>query len=169
MPIISYKGKTPKIGKNVFISPTAVIIGDVTIGDNASIWYNTVVRGDLNSITIGQYTNIQDNTTIHSLGVEPTHIGDYVTVGHNVVLHSRHIGNNCVIGMGSILLGLCTMEDDSVLGAGSLVPHNVHLPKKSLIFDSPCRVKRKLQKDEIEAIHQAAINYHLLAQNYMAK
>ncbi|MDQ0202752.1 gamma carbonic anhydrase family protein [Pectinatus haikarae] len=169
MPIIPYKGKRPQIGKNVFIAPTAVIIGDVTIGDNSSIWYNAVLRGDMNSIIIGSYTNIQDNTTIHVMECKPTIVGSYVTVGHNVVMHCDKIGDNCLVGMGSILLGMCTVGDNSIIGAGTLVPHKTRLPSNSMILGSPYKVKRELHDDEIEAIHQSALNYHLLAENYTAE
>lgn len=167
MAIMPYKGKMPRIGKNVFIAPTATIIGDVTIGDNSSIWYNVVIRGDMNSIVIGEYTNIQDNSTIHVMGGEPTIIGDYVTIGHNVVLHCDNVGNNCLIRMGVILAGMCSVGENSMIGAGTLVPHNTKLPSNSLILGVPCRIKRKLYEDEIEAIHQSAINYSNLAKSYM--
>ncbi|WP_231036023.1 gamma carbonic anhydrase family protein [Pectinatus sottacetonis] len=169
MPVVPYKGKIPSIGKNVFIAPSAYIIGDVTIGDNSSIWYNAVLRGDMNAIIVGRYTNIQDNTTIHVMGCKPTVIGSYVTIGHNVVLHCDNIGDNSLIGMGSIMLGMGSLGSNSLIGAGSLVPHNTILPSNSMILGSPCKIKRKLHDDEIEAIHQSAINYHLLAQNYQGK
>lgn len=169
MPIIPYKGKMPRIGKNVFIAPTATIIGDVTIGDDSSIWYNTVLRGDMNAIVLGKCTNVQDNTTIHVMACKPTIIGDYVTVGHNVVMHCDSVGNNCLIGMGSILLGMCTIGENSIIGAGTLVTHKAHLPSNSMIFGSPYKIKRELHEDEIEAIHQSALNYHLLATNYVSE
>lgn len=167
MPIITYKGKTPRIGKNVFIASTATIIGDVTIGDNSSIWYNTVLRADMNSIVVGKYTNIQDNTSVHVMKHKPTIIGDYVTVGHNVVLHCDKVSDNCLIGMGSILLGMCSIGENTIIGAGTLVTHKAILPPNSIIFGEPYKIIRELHEDEIEAIHQSALNYCQLAQNYM--
>ncbi len=166
MPIFSYRGKEPKIGKNVFIAPSATIIGDVTIDDDCSIWHNCVIRGDLNAVRIGKCTNIQDNCTIHTMVGVATEIGSYVTIGHNCVIHCNQIGDNCIIGMGTIVMGLCSIGTNSVIGAGTIVPHNVKLPDKSLIFGSPCRIKRALHHDEIEAIHQAAIRYQKLAVSY---
>lgn len=166
MPIISYNGKTPKIGKNVFIAQTAVIIGDVTVGDNSSIWYNAVLRGDMSSIVIGQYTNIQDNTTIHVMKNRSTIIGDYVTIGHNTVLHCDQIANNCIIGMGSIMLGMSTLGENSLIMPSTLIPLNAKLPANSIISGSPYKIDRKLHEDEIEAIHQSAHNYHSLAKMY---
>ena len=136
------------IGDNVWLGANVVVLPDVTIGENSSIWYNVVIRGDMNSIVIGEYTNIQDNSTIHVMGGEPTIIGDYVTIGHNVVLHCDNVGNNCLIRMGVILAGMCSVGENSMIGAGTLVPHNTKLPPNSLILGVPCRIKRKLYEDE---------------------
>lgn len=168
MPIISFKGKTPRIGKNVFIAPTATIIGDVTIGDNSSIWFNTVLRGDMSPIVIGKYTNIQDDTTIHVMPTKSTVIGNYVTIGHNVVMHCDKAEDNCLVGMGSVLLGMCRIGTNSIVGASTLVTHNALLPPNSIIFGSPYKIIRELHADEIEAIHQSALRYHKLAQKYLS-
>ena len=103
--ILSYQGKTPTIGKDVFMAPSATVVGDVEIGEGSRIWFNAVVRGDFQKVTIGKNCDIQDNSTLHVMLDEPTEIGDNVIIGHNAVVHARKIGSNCLIGMGSIILG----------------------------------------------------------------
>ena len=119
--IVAYEGKTPKIGNNVFIAPTATIIGDVTIDDNASIWYGTVVRGDMEPITIGRNTNIQDNCTVHTDYGHPTIIGGNVSVGHNAVVHGCTIEKNCLIAINAVVLSGAYMAEGAILAAGSVL------------------------------------------------
>ena len=116
--IVAYAGKTPQIGKNVFIAPNATVIGDVTIGDNASVWYGTVLRGDMEPITIGENTNIQDNCTIHTDYGCPTVIGRNVSVGHNAVVHGCTIEENCLVAINAVVLSGAYMETGSILAAG---------------------------------------------------
>ena len=146
-----------------------VKIGNVTIGEGANIWFNTVLRGDIQSITVGKYTNIQDNSTVHVMGDQPTVIGDYVTIGHNAVIHGNKIGDNCLIGMGAVLLGYCEIGENTIIGAGAVVTQHKKIPPNSLVVGSPGRIVRPLLDDEIEALHQSAIRYNLLAQQYMQK
>jgi carbonic anhydrase/acetyltransferase-like protein (isoleucine patch superfamily) len=101
------------------------------------------------------------------MGCSSTTIGDYVTIGHNVVMHCDNVGDNCLIGMGSILLGMCSIGENSLIGAGTLVPHKTHLPTNSMILGSPCKIRRKLFEDELDAMHQSALNYATLAKNYL--
>lgn len=164
--IYNYKDKEPQIAKTAFVHPTAVIIGDVTIKDYANIWPNVVIRGDLQPITIGEYTNVQDNSTIHTMNDAPTHIGSFVTIGHNAIIHGSKIGDNSLIGMGAILLGYSEVGNNSVIGAGSLVTERSHLPNNSMIFGSPAKIKRALTEDEIEALRQSALHYHEIAEAY---
>jgi len=165
--ILSYKGIEPIIGDNVYVAETASIVGDVTIGEGSSIWYSTVVRGDLQPIRIGKYTNIQDNTTVHIMGDVPTEIGDYVTIGHNAIVHCRRIGNNSLIGMGSIILGYTEIGENCIIGAGSLLTQHKKIPDNSLVFGNPARIMRALRDDEIEALHESAMNYNKVAQLYL--
>lgn len=164
--IYSYKGHTPQIASTAIIHPTAVIIGDVTIGEFANIWPNVVIRGDLQPIVIGAYTNIQDNATVHTMNDEPTIIGSYCTIGHNAVIHCSSIGDNTLIGMNAILLGYSKVGSESVVGAGSLVTEHRHLPDRSMIFGSPAKVVRALREDEVEALTESANHYVELAQGY---
>ena len=167
--IMPYKSVMPKIDPSVFVAPTATVIGNVTIGEGANIWFNTVLRGDIQSITVGKYTNIQDNSTVHVMGDQPTVIGDYVTIGHNAVIHCNKIGDNCLIGMGAVLLGYCEIGENTIIGAGAVVTQHKKIPPNSLVVGSPGRIVRPLLDDEIEALHQSAIRYNLLAQQYMQK
>ena len=163
-PIIAYQNLNPEIEKNVFIAPGAHIIGDVKIGEESSIWFNTVVRGDVNWIKIGQRTNIQDLSIIHvDSGGWPCQIGDDVTAGHRVILHGCEIADRVLIGMGSIVMNGVKIGEDSMIGAGSLVTENAVIPPRTLALGSPCKVKRDLTEKEIQMIKLSALHYAELA------
>lgn len=150
--IIQFRGKTPVIGINVFIAPTAVVVGDVSIGEDSSIWFGTVVRGDVNSIVIGARTNIQDNSTLHVVtDAFPLLIGKEVTVGHNVVLHGCTVEDRCLVGIGSIILDGARIGKGSVIAAGSLVTPGTEVPENSLVRGIPAKVVENLGKGSEEA------------------
>ena len=154
------RGFTPKIGKNCFIAENAVIIGDVTIGDDCSIWYGVVLRGDVNTIRIGNRVNIQDNASVHTLYQRSvTIIGDDVSVGHNAVVHGAKVGNNVLGGMGAILMDNAEIADGSIIAAGAVVLSNEKLEPGVY-----AGVPAKKVKDGSEAITAAA---HKNAQGYM--
>ena len=154
------RGFTPKIGKNCFIAENAVIIGDVTIGDDCSIWYGVVLRGDVNTIRIGNRVNIQDNASVHTLYQRSvTIIGDDVSVGHNAVVHGAKVGNNVLVGMGAILMDNAEIADGSILAAGAVVLSNEKLEPGVY-----AGVPAKKVKEGSEAITAAA---HKNAQGYM--
>ena len=158
--IRSLRGFTPKIGKNCFIAENAVIIGDVTIGDDCSIWYGVVLRGDVNTITIGNRVNIQDNASVHTLYQRSvTVIGDDVSVGHNAVVHGAKVGNNVLVGMGAILMDNSEIADGSIIAAGAVVLSNEKLEPGVY-----AGVPAKKVKDGSEAVTAAA---HKNAQGYM--
>ena len=150
--ILSFDGITPKIGKNVFIAPTATIVGDVEIGDGASIWYGTVVRGDSSYIRIGKNTNIQDNCTVHPDTGGPTFIGDDVTVGHNAVIHGCTVENRCLIGIGAIVLGKARVKEGSIVAAGSLIKRGQEIGPGQLVVGSPAVFKRDLSDSDSELL-----------------
>lgn len=164
--IYTYKSHTPKIAKTALVHPSAIIIGDVTIGEHSTVWPGAVLRGDLQPIVVGDYTNIQDNVTVHVMTDAPIHIGSYVTIGHNAVIHCSKVGDNTLIGMGAILLGYGEVGHNSVVGAGTLITEHKKLPNNSMIYGTPAKVIRALREDEINALHESAIHYNLLAQNY---
>ncbi len=164
----SYKNKSPKYGKNVFIAPVAIIIGDVEIGDCSSVWFGATIRGDIHYVKIGKYTNIQDNVIIHVTKDKfPVIIGDYVTIGHNAIIHGCKIGNNSLIGMGSIILDGAEIGDNSIIAAGTIIKEGTKIPKNSLVAGVPGEIKRKIKKGEIEEIKRHAINYFEYAKECM--
>ena len=165
--VMPYQSKAPQLDPSVFIAPTAAVVGDVTIGENSSIWFGTVVRGDYQPVKIGTYTNIQDNATVHVMGDTPTEIGNYVIIGHNALIHSRKIGDHCLIGMGSVLLGYTEIGENCIIGAGSLLAQRKKIPPNSLVYGNPAKIIRSLRDDEIEALHESALNYYSFAQKYM--
>ncbi|KGG81516.1 hypothetical protein Y919_00715 [Caloranaerobacter azorensis H53214] len=154
-----YEGKKPKVHDSCFIADGVEIIGDVEIGENTSIWYNTVIRGDENSIKIGKYTNIQDGCVIHISKEYETIIGDYVTIGHKAIIHACKIGDNVLIGMGAIILDGAEIEDNVLVGAGSIVTPGKKIPSGTLVLGSPAKVVRKLNDEEINHLKQSAVDY----------
>ena len=166
--IKSYKGVEPTIHPSVFIADGSVIIGDVTIGEYGSIWFNTVVRGDVNFIKIGKYTNIQDLSMLHvTTGKYPLFIGDYVTVGHNAILHGAEISDRVLIGMGAIVLDNSHISSDTIVAAGTLIPPNKTYPPGVMIMGSPGKVVRELTEKEIKSIHESALHYKNVAEEYI--
>ncbi|MCS7338067.1 MAG: gamma carbonic anhydrase family protein, partial [Verrucomicrobiae bacterium] len=143
----SHLGKTPKLGRDVFIAPGAVVVGDVVLGDYSSVWYGAVLRGDINSIVIGHHTNIQDNAVFHVAGELPCNVGDYVTVGHAAVVHACSVGNEVLIGMGAVVLDGAVIGEQSLVGAKALVPQGAHIPPGSLVLGVPGKVVRQLTAD----------------------
>lgn len=135
--------------KTVWVAENAVLVGDVTIGEGSSVWYGAILRGDEAPITIGKNTNIQDGAVLHEAARYPLVIGDGVTVGHNAILHGCEIGNNVVIGMGSIVMNGAKIGNDSIVGAGSLVTQDKEFPDGMMILGSPARALRKLTPEEI--------------------
>lgn len=167
--IIPYRSKKPVIDPSVFLAPTATVVGDVEIGAGSSVWFNAVVRGDFQKITIGKHTNIQDNATIHVMANVPTKIGEGVIIGHNAIVHASRIGNNCLIGMGSIILGYTDIGDNVVIGAGTMITQHKKIPSNSLVYGNPAQIVRSLRDDEVEALHDSAMNYEQVAKNYQAE
>jgi len=165
--ILKYKNIRPSIHESAFIEDSARIIGDVHIGEYSSVWFNSVVRGDVHYIRIGNRTNVQDNCTLHvTKGVYPLVLGDDITVGHNVVLHGCVINSRCLIGMGAILLDDVEVGSDCIIGAGSVVTEGTKAPAGTLLFGTPARVRRDLRPDELERIKQSANNYISYAEDY---
>ena len=164
--IKEYKGIEPKIDETAFIAESADIIGKVTIEKNANIWYGTVLRGDDNHITVGENSNIQDGSVVHISEKFPTIIGKNVTVGHKSIIHGCEIGDNTLIGMGSIVLDGAKVGAFTLLGAGSLVPPGKEIPSGVLAMGSPAKVIRELSEEEKENLTKSAIKYVKLANNH---
>jgi len=166
--LMAYKGTNPTIHDSVFIVDSAIVIGDVHIGEQSSLWFNAVVRGDVNYIRIGARTNVQDNCTLHVTNdTHPLVIGSEVTIGHNVTMHGCTIKDRCLIGMGAILLDGSVVGEDSVVGAGALVKEGMIIPPRSLVVGLPARVARTLTDQEVARIKKSAANYIKYARDYM--
>ena len=142
-----------------YLAPNAVVVGDVTLGNNVNIWYGAVLRGDTGAITVGDNSNIQDNCVLH----EEVTIGKGVSVGHGAILHGCTVGDDCVIGMGAILLNGAVLGDHCLVGAGSVVTGKMNAPAGSLILGNPAKVVKELSAEQIDYIHKDAENYVNLA------
>ena len=155
--LIEFDGKKPKVHETAYIASGVKLIGDVEIGENASIWHNAVLRGDSSSIKVGKNSNLQDCSVVHTTrDTSVTEIGDNVSVGHNVIIHGAKINNNCIIGMGAILLDNCEIGENSIVGAGTLVTKNKKFPPNSLILGRPAKVAKELDE---EGLKQIKYNY----------
>ncbi|MEO7114184.1 MAG: gamma carbonic anhydrase family protein [Polyangiaceae bacterium] len=150
----------PKIGRDVFVAPNATVIGDVVLGDESSVWFNVVIRGDVFPIRFGARTNIQDGSVVHVTGGKAaTTVGDDVTIGHMVLLHGCTVGDRALIGMGSIVLDNASIGDDAILGAGSLVPPRAVIPPRTLAIGRPAKVIRQLTDQDLAMVKEAGALY----------
>lgn len=165
--ITPYKGIYPKIHESVFMCAGSHIIGDVVIDEHVSVWFNTVIRGDVNYIRIGARTNVQDNSTLHvTYKKYPLVIGVDVTIGHNAVVHGCTVKDKVLIGMGAILLDNCVVNSNVLIGAGTLIKQGFEVPEGVLIAGTPGKIIRDLRNDEIEMISQSAKNYMMYVEMY---
>ncbi len=167
--IFEYQGKSPRIGKDVFIAPTAVVIGDVEIGDGASVWYGVVLRGDEGRIVIGRGSNVQDNAVIHTTPHLPTVLQENVTIGHGALLEGCTIENGAVIGMGAIVLHQAVVGEQAMIGAGSVVTPGTTIPPRTLAAGSPATVKKELSGEALRSVEHSAKIYHELSHHYLAQ
>jgi len=168
--LLPHKGIWPTLAGQVFVAAGAKIIGDVTIGHGSGIWFNTVIRGDDAPVRIGCYTNIQDGSVVHVQdAARPTTIGDYVTAGHNVILHGCTIGDNCIIGMGAIILTGAKIGDNCIIGAGTVIGESKEIPPGSLVVGVPGRIIRTVGEADIADIRASARHYYETALAYGAE
>jgi gamma-carbonic anhydrase len=155
--------KKPTLGKGAYIATGAVVVGDVTLGEGASVWYNAVLRGDINKIVIGAHSNIQDNSVVHLADDFPCIVGNYVTVGHSAIVHACTIGDECLIGMGAVVLDGAELGAQCLIGARALVTQNVKIPAGSLVLGSPAKIVRALTDEERAGLKQWAAKYSDIA------
>lgn len=158
---------TGKISDSAVIVQEAVVVGDVSIGKDSTVLYHAVLRGDDNSITIGDGSNIQDNCTLHGDEDAPVVIGDHVTIGHNAIIHGCTIGDSSLIGMGSIVMNHTVIGKNCLVAAGSLVLENQHIPDGSMVMGSPAKVRRSLTPEEIQGLKQSAEHYIQVGKNLL--
>ncbi len=154
--------KNATLRGNAWAAHDADIIGNVIIGDESSVWYHTVIRGDLAQVVIGAGTNIQDSSVVHASTGYPCHIGNSVSIGHGSIIHGCSIGNNSLIGMGSIIMNGAKIGEDCIIGAGSLVPQDMEVPDGMLAYGSPAKIIRPLTEEEKKGNQTNAITYMLL-------
>jgi carbonic anhydrase/acetyltransferase-like protein (isoleucine patch superfamily) len=162
----TFKDTQPTISKKAKIFDSAVLSGDITISDDVNIWFNASLRGDMAPIFIGEGTNIQDNAVVHTNTGLPTHIGANVTVGHGAIIHACTVHDNCLVGMGSILLDGCEIGKGTLIGAGALVPPGKKVPPGVLVVGNPMRIVRELSTDEQQAMVQNKDYYIELMKQY---
>jgi len=166
--ILPYKNVLPRIAAGVFIAPTAAVIGDVEIGEDSGIWFGCTIRGDVNNVTIGKRTNVQDGTVIHvSNSLQGTYIGDDVTVGHMALLHACTVGNGAFIGMKACVMDGAVVEPGAMVAAGALVTPGKTVPTGQLWAGSPARFMRDMTDKEIEYLPWSAQHYVRLAKEYL--
>ena len=165
--IRAFRGVSPRIHETTFVAESAQVIGDVEIRAESSVWFGAVIRGDVNSIRIGKYTNIQDNVVFHVFRDRSAiEMGDHVTVGHGVRLHGATIGSYCLIGIGAIVLDGVVMEEESMVAAGALVTPGTRIPRRSLMMGAPAKVARTLTDEDLEMIRRSAQAYVRLKNEY---
>jgi len=167
--IRGYKEARPKLGARAYVDVSAQVIGDVELGDDASVWMNTVIRGDVNSIRVGARSNVQDNCVLHVTSVHPTILADEVTVGHSVTLHGCSIGRRCLIGIGAIVLNGASVGEESIVAAGALVPEGMEVPPGSVVMGAPAKVRRNVSDDERDELRRYAENYVGYKETYRAE
>lgn len=160
MIVRSYGGKKPRLGARVFVAENATLIGDVEVGDDSSIWYGVVLRGDIHHIRIGARSNIQDNAVLHvEHGDGPAIVGDEVTVGHSATVHGCTIGSGSLVGIGATVLSHAVVGEFALIGAGALVPEGMQVPPRTLVLGVPGRVKRDLTAEELRRLEVSWKNY----------
>ncbi len=169
MPLYPYRTKTPSLGERVFLAPSADVIGDVTVGDDVSFWFQTVVRGDVHWIRIGDRTNIQDGSVLHvTHGTHPLDIRSEVTVGHSAIVHGCTLHDGCLVGMGARVLDGAEIGEEALVGAGAVVPPRMVVPPRTLVLGVPARVARELDDEDIASNRATAARYHRNKDEYAA-
>jgi gamma-carbonic anhydrase len=168
MPLRPFKNTQPRLGERVFVADSATVIGDVVLGDDASVWFGTVIRADVFHIRIGARTNIQDNCTLHvNTGTHAVTIADEVTMGHGVIAHGCTIERGALIGMGSRVLDGAVIGEQALVAAGALVPEGMRVPPRTLVVGVPARVKRELTREEIARLEESWMHYVELKDQYL--
>ena len=165
--IIEFNGNTPKIQSGVFLASSADIIGDVVLANDVSVWYNSVIRGDFNSIIVEDSSNIQDNSILHVDADEPLSIGKNTTIGHGCIIHGCTIGNSCLIGMGSLIMNRVTIGSNCIIGAGTLITQDTKIPDNSVVVGRPGKIIRQITKSDLAYINSNAKAYVSLKNKYL--
>ncbi|HLT46569.1 MAG TPA: gamma carbonic anhydrase family protein [Rubricoccaceae bacterium] len=166
--IDTFLGRTPRFDASNYVAPTAAVVGDVTLGEGASVWFGASLRGDVHWIEVGAQSNVQDNATVHvSRGTHPCSIHERVTIGHNAVVHGCIIEDECLIGIGAVVLDGAVIGAGSLVGAGALVTPNTVVPPRSMVLGAPARVVRALTDEEVERNRANALHYVRMGRIYL--
>lgn len=164
--LAKYLDQTPKVDASAYIAKGAVVIGAVTLAENSSVWHNSVLRGDINSIEIGEGSNVQDGTVVHLADDYGVKVGTYVTIGHSAMIHACEIGNECLIGMQATILDGAVIGAQSIVGAGALVTKGTQIPEGSLVLGAPAKVVRPLTEEERSGIKAMAEKYVIVSREH---
>ena len=167
--ILTYAGRVPRVASSAYIAPSADLVGEVEIGENASVWFASVLRGDIEAIRVGANSNIQDGSIVHTMLGSPTTVGDWVTVGHRAVLHGCTVESHCLIGMGAVLLNDVKVGEGSIIAAGALVPQGTVVPPRSLYMGFPAKFQRQLGDSDRRFIDSHAQHYLQYKETYLAE
>ena len=167
--VLTLGGRTPRVGVGAYIAPSADVIGEVEIGENASVWFQCVLRGDIEPIRIGANSNIQDGTIVHTMTGSPVVVEDWVTVGHRAVIHGCTIESHCLIGMGAVLLNNVRVGEGSIVAAGAVVAEDTVIPPHSLYMGVPAKLRRELKETEQAFIDMHAVHYLQYKDEYLAQ
>ena len=167
MPLVPFKEYSPALGEKSFLAPSAWAIGNVETGSRCTILFGAILRGDIEKITLGDCTNVQENAVLHTSHGMPCTVGSYVTIGHNAILHSCTVRDQCIIGMGATVLDGADIGPNCLIGANSLIPTNAVIPQGSLVFGSPARVVRPLKPEELEHLAASARHYVEKGREYL--
>ena len=167
--IRTYKGIRPKLGARAYVDASAQVVGAVELGEDANVWMNTVIRGDVNRIRLGARTNVQDNCVLHVTAQHPTVLADDVTVGHSVTLHGCTVERHCLVGIGAIVLNGAVVGEESIVAAGALVPEGMQVPPRSVVMGAPAKVKREVTEEERAGLRRYAENYVRYKDEYRAE
>ena len=167
--LAKYLGRTPDTARAAFVAPNATVLGDVTLGPRSSVWYGCVLRGDINSITIGEGTNVQDGTIVHLADDHGVRVGNFSTIGHAAIIHACDIGDECLIGMGATVLDGAKIGDRCIVGANALVTQRFIAPPGSMVLGAPAKVVRPLSVEEQSGLRRWAEKYVVVAQAHAAR
>jgi carbonic anhydrase/acetyltransferase-like protein (isoleucine patch superfamily) len=169
MTVYAFGDKQPKLGARVYIAPTAAVIGDVELGDDASVWFSSVIRADMYPVRIGARVNVQDGAVVHVTGgIADVVIGDDVTIGHLALVHGCHVGSRVLIGMGSVILDNARIGDECIIAAGSLVPPRMQIPARSFVKGSPAKIVREVTPQDLLMVEGGSSAYQMYAAQYLA-
>ncbi|MCH2379941.1 MAG: gamma carbonic anhydrase family protein [Nitrososphaerales archaeon] len=165
--ITGFNGITPQIPSSTYVAHSADVIGNVVLGNDVSVWHNSVIRGDFNSIVVEDSSNIQDNSVLHVDSNEPLHIGTNTTIGHGCIIHGCTIGNSCLIGMGSLIMNRAMIGSNCIIGAGTLITQDTKIPDNSIVLGRPGKISKQISQSDLEYINSNAKAYVALKNKYL--